>query len=156
MRAWSYRRFVEEGLRGKIASPAKGAIEKVLLGSDEWVENMRHVLGPAEADSHVAGLRQLAWRPWQDPIGTAVAEEFGVARSSLFGKRIKNKDARIAAFPLIRKRPRMSGAQLARQYGGVSQAGISKAIKRAEVRRDQQRRWKQRLGRLEASLRTGG
>ena len=150
-----YRRFVEDGLHGKIVSPLKGVVEKALLGSAEWIDKMRHVLGIAEADSNVAGLRHLAWRPSQEQIEAAVAEEYGVDKNMLFAKRLKNNDARIAALYLIRKLTNVSAVQLARQYGGVSQAAISKMVGRAEARRDQQRRWKQRLSRLEKSLRSG-
>ncbi|MFV2068944.1 MAG: hypothetical protein ACC645_18415 [Pirellulales bacterium] len=79
-----YRRFVEEGVDGRITSPLKGVVEKVLLGSDEWVKKMRHVLGLAEPDPNVTGLRHLAWRPSQEQIETAVAKDFGVERSRLF------------------------------------------------------------------------
>ena len=150
-----YRRFVEEGVHGKIASPLKGVVGKVLLGSAEWVEKMRHMLGLCEADPNVAELRYLAWRPSQEQIESAVADEFGVDRSQLFAKRIKNNEARFAAVYLIRKLTSVPATQLAQRYGGVSQAAISKAVHRAETRRDQQRRWNQRLSRLEESLRSG-
>jgi len=42
---------------------------------------------------------------------------------------------------------------LADQYGDVSQAVISKTIKRAEIRGEEQRSWKRKLRRLEKSLR---
>ncbi len=61
-----------------------GSIGKVLLGSAEWVEKMRRVLGLSEADANVSELRHLTWRPSQEQIELAVAEEFGVERSELF------------------------------------------------------------------------
>lgn len=150
-----YQRFVEEGLHGKIVSPLKEVVGKVLLGSTEWVEQMRHVLGLSEADVNISELRQLTWRPSQEQIELAVAEEFGVERSELLAKRIRNNDARVAAVYLIRKLTSVSATQLAQRYGGVSQAAISKTVQRAEMRLDQQRRWKQRLSRLERFLRSG-
>ncbi len=151
-----YRRFVEEGIHGRIVSPLREVIGKVLLGSAEWVERTRQVLGAAEADPNVAELKHLAWRPSQEQIELAVAEEFGVDVSELFAKRIKNNEARVAAVYLIRRLTSVSATQLAERYGDVSQAAISKTVQRAEIRRDEQRRWKQRLARLEKSLRTGG
>ena len=56
---------------------------------------------------------------------------------------------------LIRKLTSVSATQLAQRYGNVSQAAISKTVRRAETRRDRQRRWKQRLSRLEESIRSG-
>jgi len=46
---------------------------------------MRQVLGASEADSNVAELKHLAWRPSQEQIELAVAEEFGVDWRSLYG-----------------------------------------------------------------------
>jgi REP element-mobilizing transposase RayT len=149
-----YRRFVEEGLQGKVTSPLKGVVGRVLLGSTEWVERMQRVLSLSEADPNVAELRHLVWRPSQEQIESAVAVEFGVDPSQLFAKRIKNHEARVAAIYLIRRLTSVSARQLAERYGGVSQAAISKTVQRAETRRDEQCGWKQRLSRLEDSLRS--
>jgi len=108
-----------------------------------------------KADPNVAELRYPAWRPSPEQIESAVASEFGVEISEAFAKRIKNNEARIAAVYLIRKLTSVTATQLAQRYGGVSQAAISKTVQRAEIRRDQQRRWRQRLSRLEKSLRSG-
>ncbi len=151
----AYRRFVEEGLQGQVPSPLEAVVSRVLLGSAEWIEGMRHVLGSAEADPNVAELKHLAWRPSPEQIESAVVEEFGVEGSQLFAKRIKNHEARVAAIYLIRKLTGVSAKQLGERYGGVSQAAISKAVQRAEARRDEQRHWEQRLSRLEHSLRSG-
>ena len=98
-----YRRFVEEGLQGQITSPLESVVGRVFLGSAEWVERMRHMLGPSEVDPNVAELKHLAWRPSPERIEWAVAAEFGVQPSQLFVKRLKNHEARVAAIYLIRK-----------------------------------------------------
>ena len=103
---------------------------------------------------NVAELQHLAWRPSIDQIELAVAEAFGVDVSQLSAKRIKNNDSRVAAVYLIRKLTQVSATELAQRYGGVSETAISKTVQRAEIPRDQQRDWKQKLSRLEKSLRT--
>ena len=150
-----YRRFVEEGLQVQVASPLEAVVGRVLLGSAEWIEKMRHVLGSVEPDPNVAERKHLAWRPSPEQIEAAVAEEFGVESSQLFAKRIRNHEARVAAIYLIRKLTDVSAKQLGQRYGDVSQAAISKAVQRAELRRDEQHHWEQRLSRLEHSLRSG-
>ncbi|MFO7908296.1 MAG: hypothetical protein R6U98_37005 [Pirellulaceae bacterium] len=67
-------------------------------------------------------------------------------------KRLKGNDARSAAIYLIRKLTSISAVELARQYGVVSQAAISKPVSRAEGRCSQQRSWKPRLSRVENML----
>ena len=115
---------------------------------------MRRVLGTAEVDHDLSELNHLVWRPSQEQIELAVAGEFDVDNSVLFAKRLKKNDARLAAVYLIRRLTSMLATELAQRYGGVSQAAISKTVKRAEARRGEQRRWDQRLSRLEKSLRT--
>ena len=100
-------------------------------------------------------LKHLAWRPSPEQIESAVAEEFAVEPSQLFVKRIKNHEARVAAIYLIRKLTSVPAKQMGERYGGVSRAVISKAVQRAEARRDEQRRWRQSLFRVEQSLRSG-
>ena len=148
-----YRRFVEEGLHEKIKSPLKDVVGKVLLGSPEWVEKMRQVLGLSAADPNIPELRHLAWRPSQEQIESAVANEFGVDKSEMFAKRARHNEARAAALYLSRKLTGVPATQLAQRYGGVSQAAISKTVRRAENRREEERRWGQRLSRLEKLLR---
>jgi putative transposase len=149
-----YRRFVEDGLRGKIKSPLKDVVGEVLLGSADWVEKMRKKLALDDVDVNVPLHRRLAWRPSQSQIESVVADDFGVDVSDLFAKRVRNNEARAAALFLIRRLTSVSVTSLANQYGGVSQAAISKTIKRAEQRSEDRGSWKRRLRRLEKILRT--
>ena len=80
----------------------------------------------------------------------------GVDIDESFAQRIKNNEARSAALYLTRRLTSASAMRLAERNGGVSQTAISKAVRRAERRRDDERRWKQRLARLETSLRSAG
>jgi len=149
----AYRRFVEQGLQGKTVSPLQGVVGRVLLGSSAWVDQVRRVLGASETDANSAALPHLAWRPSLEQIELAVAGAFDVTVSDLHAKRIKNNDARVAAVYLIRRLTGVSATQLAKRYGHVSQAAISKTVQRAAQRCATQRRWKQRLARLEKSIR---
>ena len=55
-----YRRFVEAGIRGKLASPLKDVVGEVLLGAAEWVERMRKKLTSDDIDDNVPVQRRLA------------------------------------------------------------------------------------------------
>lgn len=149
----AYRRFVEQGLGGNIASPLQDVVGRVLLGSAEWIDRIRQTLGDSASDPNVAQLRHLAWRPSIDQIERAVAQEFGVEIEQLHAKRVKGNEARLAALYLLRELTSHSATELARRYGDVSQAAISIAVERARKRRAEQRRWQQRLVRVEQSLR---
>ena len=148
----AYRRFVEQGIREKTRSPFRDVVANVLLGSEAWVERMRRVLGEEDPDANVPLRGQLAWRPSIDEIELEAAKEFGVEVGHLHAKRVRNNEARAAALCLVRRLTSVPATQLADRYGGVSQAAISKAVQRAEVRRDDESAWRCRLERLEKKL----
>ena len=150
-----YRRYVEAGLRTKIPSPLKDAVGKLLLGSADWVEKMQRQLGLTEEDPNLPELRRLAWRPSQDEVEHAVAEEFAVDVYQLHQKRVQRNEAREAALYLIRKLTSVPANQLATQYGPVSPSAISKTIQRAELRCQEQQSWNKRLRSLEKRLQQG-
>ena len=108
-----------------------------------------------QADQNVPEWKHLAWRPSPEQIESAVSAAFGVDLAKLFAKRIRNNDARVAALYLSRMLTGVSTTELAKRYGGVSQAAVSKAVRRAEVRRKENRRWHQKLSQLEKVLRSG-
>lgn len=149
----AYRRYVEKGMTQDVESPLTGVVGRLLLGSADWVEKMRVKLGLEEADSNVPEQGWLAWRPSTEQIEIAVAAEFGVEVETLLAKRVRNNEARSAALYLIRRLTSVSATSLAERYGPVSQAAISKAVQRAEIKRDKQPAWRRRMIRLESELR---
>ncbi len=89
---------------------------------------------------------------WLELLDREAATEFGVAKRVLQAKRVRNNEARAAALCLIRRLTSVPATQLADRYGGVSPAGISQAVQRAEVRCDDDAAWRRRLARLEKKL----
>lgn len=147
----AYRRFVEAGIKEEPTDIFQKVTGNVLLGSATWVDKIRCQLGEASGDRNVPGRRQLAWRPTSAEIERAVAEEFGVEHATVLSKRVRNNEARSAALLLIRKLTNESATDLANRYGGVSQAAISKSVKRAELRLDE-RNWQRRIEKLESKI----
>jgi putative transposase len=152
----AYRRFIEQGMKEETSSPLEYVVGKVLLGSADWVEKMRKALGHEAPDGNVPERRRLAWRPSTEQIETAVAEEFGVDVDVLLAGRVRNNEARAAALYLLRRLTNVPATKLAERYGGVSQAAISKAVTRAELRCRDEAGWQQQLDGLERALRDKG
>lgn len=152
----AYRQFIAQGIKEDPASPLEQVVGKVLLGSADWVERMRKTLGHVKPDDNVPERGWLAWRPSTEQIESAVAEAFGVDVDGLLAKRVRNNQARAAALYLIRRLTNVPTTKLAERYGGVSQAAISKAVARADVRRADDTAWQRRLRGLERALRENG
>ncbi len=103
-------------------------------------------------DENVPARRELAWRPTVEQIESAVAGDFGVTEFAILSKRVKSNEARLAALYLIRQLTTEPVTQLAARYGAVSQAPISKSVKRATQRMETDKRWQRRLDCLAKSL----
>jgi REP element-mobilizing transposase RayT len=92
--------------------------------------------------------RQLAWRPSIEGVVEAVGQAFGVKREEVLVSRRHGNDARLAAVYLARQVTDEAVGAIARCFGGVSLAAISKTVARVEQRRAEDKAWDRRLAKL--------
>lgn len=150
----AYQRFVEAGIEDPPRSPEKVAVGGMFLGRASWVEQMRERLADEPTDINVPQRKGLAWRPTRAEIVRQVKEHFGADCSSdLTRVRRHGNDARVAAIYLIRRLTDEKVTTLAKQFGGVSVAAISKLLSRAELRREEDPNWDGLLEELERKCR---
>ena len=152
----AYRRFVESGIGGVARSPLAGAAGGVLLGSEGWVEQWRQCLSEQPVSSAIPTQRQLALRPTLEDVAEVVCGGLEVKRSELVACRRRGNDGRLAAIYLSRRLTDESVGAIGRYFGGVSTAAISKAVQRAEIRREEDRAWDRQLTKLMAKLHNSG
>jgi len=145
----AYRRFVESGIENPPASPVNLAVNGLFLGRTSWVDQMRKRLADEPEDANVPQRKRLAWRPTQTDIVRVVQDHFGAGSEDLKQVRRHGNDARIAAVYLIRRLTNEKVTKLAEQFGGVSVAAISKLLRRAELRRQEDTPWNGLLEELE-------
>ncbi len=152
----AYRRFVESGIGGVASSPLAGAAGGVLLGSEGWLEQWRQRLAEQPDSPTIPTQRQLAWRPSVEDVVKVVCGELGVDRAELVARRRRGNDGRLAAIYLSRRLTDESVGDIGRYFGDVSTAAISKAVQRAQSRRNQDRAWDRQLKKLTAALQNSG
>ena len=152
----AYRRFVESGIDGAARSPLAAAAGGVLLGSVDWLEQWRQWLAEQPDSPTIPTQRQLAWRPTVEDVVKVVCSELDVDRSELVARRRRGNAGRLAAIYLCRRLTDESVGAIGGYFGGVSTTAISKAVQRAEVRRNQDRAWDRQLRRLMAKLQNSG
>ena len=151
-RRLAYRRFVEAGTSRKVKSPLADVVGGVFLGTSGWVEKWRRWLAEQPSAPAIPAQRQLAWRPTLDHVVQAVSRAFGVAPGRLLLPRRRGNEGRLVAIYLSRQLTDEAVGAIARHFGGVSTAAISKAVRRAAARREDDRRWDRQLARLAAEL----
>ncbi len=130
-------------------SPLEAAVEGVFLGKTAWVEAMRERLAKEPEDGNVPLRKRLAWRPTAVEIVRVVRDHFNVPSSTFDAVRRHGNDARVAAIYLVRRLTDQTVSATADQFGGVSMAAISKVVKRADSRRNDDPKWNQLLAQLE-------
>jgi putative transposase len=150
----AYRRFVEAGLREPPKSPLAAAVGGMFLGSVEWVDWWRRRLAAEPVREDVPLQRELAWRPTLEDVAGAVSEAFGVELAELCESRRHGNEARSAAIYLARRVTDEAVGVIGTYFGGVSMAAICKTVARAENRRQEDRAWDRRLGKLSQRLAT--
>lgn len=152
----AYRRFLEAGMAEPPPSPLKAAVGGMFLGSSAWIDAWRRRLAEGPAEKDVPLKHQLAWRPGMEDVIKAVGQAFGVERERVLVSRRHGNDARSAAIYLARQVTDETVGAVARSFGGVSMAAISKTVARVEGRRAEDKAWDRRLRELSARLRGDG
>ncbi len=145
----AYRRFVEQANDPQPTSPLLTTAGGCLLGSPSWIETMRVRLAGVPGDANLPQHKQLAWRPSSADILRRVEAHFGVASSDFVGVGRHGNDARTAAVYLIRRLTNNKVTTIAEQFGGVSLAAISKLVRRAQSRRNEDIKWDRLLTKLQ-------
>ncbi len=145
----AYQRFVEQGVENPPPSPLKAAVEGVFLGKTAWVEEMRERLATEPGDSNVPLRKRLAWRPTAVEIVQVVRDHFHATTTDFEAVRRRGNDARVAAIYLVRHLTDQTVTATAGQFGGVNAAAISKVVKRADARRNEDPKWNRLLAQLE-------
>ena len=110
---------------------------------------MRRRLADEPRDDNVPSRKRLAWQPSTDDVMRVVQGHFQVDAATLYAVRRHGNDARAATIYLLRRLTSERVTAIAEQFGGVSAAAISKLVKRAESRREQDRKWHRLLTKLE-------
>ncbi len=129
----AYVRFVHAGMEEPPPSPFAGAKGGLLVGSAQFVERMRKLLGDRPADAAVPQLKRLRRRPPLAKIAGVTAKHFGSDPASwTIGRRCDDAGRTVAAY-LARRRFGYSAAEVAHALGYRSHGSVRNALLRVEA-----------------------
>ena len=140
-----YGRFLRAGLDDPPASPFDDALGGLLLGSSDFAERVRRLLGEKPEDLDVPALGQLRPRPALEAIVAAVAADFDVDAADWVAGRRSDHAARAVAAYLARRRFGYPATMVAAALGYRDHAGVGQAIRRVEQDTAQLQRTVKRL-----------
>ena len=146
-----YTRFVESGL-GRVAlpSPLDGVVAGALLGSQSWIDQMKVRIGALPPQSAVPARRLLAASHAAPSRSGRLRGLVRAAVRFVLPWRQRGNDAMAAVY--LARRTALSVTQLARQFGAVSPSAISRLVRRAVLRRQNDHNWDRALDRLASDL----
>ncbi len=127
-----YGRFLRAGVEDPPSSPFEDAAGGLLLGSTEFVDRVRRMLGERREDQDVPQLRQLQPRPALETIKVKVAVEFAVDPGNWSPGRRSDDAGRAVAAYLARRRFGYSAAAVASTLGYRDHGGVGQAVRRVE------------------------
>ena len=118
----------------KLESPLSAAVHQVVLGSQEFVEKIRAMLGGRQEERDVPQLRRFLGegRPGLEEVLRLVAEHYGADRTTWMpGKRTDGLARAVAAY-IARRVTGLSARAIADGLGYRSAHGVSVACHRVE------------------------
>lgn len=124
----AYKRFVEEGLSGRIANPFDAAIDGWIVGSKEFVERVQTV---CLADDELVGPQNV------EDVLTVVAERYETLPVVLLRRGRHGNVGREVAILLCRELLNVSAVEIAEAFG-LTSSGLSMAVRRAYERMDRE------------------
>ena len=151
----AYIRFVESGLaRDTMDCPLASVVGGMLLGNPSWVDRMKARIEGLPPKSDVPARGSFAVRPTLIEVVDAVCAASKTQQADLSAVRRRGNDARMAAVYLARECAALPVNQLAQHFGPVSASAISKTLRQAAIRRQEDRQWDRLLCTLERKLRS--
>jgi REP element-mobilizing transposase RayT len=128
----AYAKFLRAGLSEPAASPFAATVAGVLVGSEAFVERMRHLLGARSEAKGVPELKRLRLRPSLERIVTEAASRFGCdAERWSPGRRSDDAGRALAAY-VARRRFGYSATEIAEHLGYRGPSSVSHAVRRVE------------------------
>jgi putative transposase len=128
----AYRRFVEEGRGRPPDSPLSRAVAGLVLGSKQFVQQIRASVGRRPSDTGIPALRQLREGPSLERIVEVVAGHFGEDPTCWRSGRRDDSPARAVAAYLARCRFGHSAVRTAAALGYAAPSSVTRALQRAE------------------------
>jgi REP element-mobilizing transposase RayT len=127
-----YREFVEEGLTRKIRNPFKDAVAQLVLGREEFVEEIRERIENIPDNRETPSRKRLRSQPEIGKIVRQVAGYFGIKEEAMHtSEKRKNLPRQISIY-LVRKYTDTGISEIGRYFGGVGYSAVSQIVKRLE------------------------
>ncbi len=125
-----YKKYVEEGLRVKLKSPLNNLLGQVVLGGEDFRENIMELLKGKQISQDIVERERFEKRLTPDDVIRIVAEKFEVKVEELKGRGRRDNIARTVAIYIMQRYSGASNNETGRIFGGIHYSAVSKASAR--------------------------
>lgn len=149
----NYRKYVEEGLEGKIETPLKDLYAQVILGSEEFRENVRKMLKGQKISNEIIEKKRFTEKRGPDEIIKEVAQTFGIKEGEVLTRGKKEEGRKVAVY-LIQRYSGLSNREIGEIFGGIHSSSISKISIRLKEEMARDKNLYSLVNRIESNVKT--
>jgi REP element-mobilizing transposase RayT len=127
-----YKRFVEEGLKGRVENPFKNVYGQVVLGGEEFKERVKGLVKGNGISDEVVERKRFKGSADVEDVVRAVAGVFGVEGDEIKRKGSRDNRARNVTVYLVKRYSGLSNKEIGEIFGRVHYSAVSKVSARVE------------------------
>ncbi len=151
----AYRRFVEEGMRGRGESPLRAAVHGFILGREGFVAKIESLVKRRDDDGSMPELRALRSGPTIEAIVAEVAGSYELRPEEVVRRGRGRPEARDVALYLARELTGGRLKEIGEFFGGLSQPRVSSLASAIRERLNKDRALSCRVARIRRGITSG-
>lgn len=149
----NYRKYVEEGLEGKIETPMKDLYAQVILGGEEFRENARKMVKRQKISDEIIEKDRFTEKRSPEEIIKEVAQSFGIKEGKVLTRGKKEEGRKVAVY-LIQRYSGLSNREIGEIFGGMHYSSISKISMRLKDEMARNKYLDSLVKRIESNVKT--
>jgi REP element-mobilizing transposase RayT len=149
-----YKKFVEQGLHGKVEDPFKEVYGQVVLGGEEFKTKIRGLIRGRPISQEIVERKRFKEGPSAEDVVRKVARAFGIRDEVIVGKGERGNMARKIAIYLVKRWSGLSNEEIGGMFGKIHYSAVSKGSARLEMEMARDKRLAKLIGELESQVKT--
>jgi len=125
-----YRKYVEEGVRGKGGNPLNDLHCQIVLGKEAFRKKIKGMVKGKPLSNEIVDRKRFRENPLPDHIIRLVARAWKADSEAIMDRRNKNNIARKVAIHFVQRYSGLTNEEVGKIFGGLHPSSISKASAR--------------------------
>jgi putative transposase len=149
----NYRKYVEEGIEGKIETPMNDLYAQVILGGDRFREKVKDMLKRQKLSDEIVEKERFTDKKAPEKIIKEVAQTFDITEGEVLTRGKKEEGRKVAVY-LIQRYSGLSNKEIGKIFGRIHYSSISKISMRLKEQMAKDKDLYRRVKRIESIVKT--